>query len=177
MQFCDFGRLATDGAEAELTRLRERGFLTAEDAALVRLREIEAFCRSPLFAALTAGGELYREQRFHVRMPAAAFTTDPVRQAAYRDRTVLVQGVMDAVLRRPDGQLWLIDYKTDRLTREERADRTLAAAKLAARHGLQLSYYAQACRDLFGRLPDKILLYSLHLGDAIELPCTLPAQP
>ncbi len=170
MQFCDFTYLRQNGAAAELARLTEARFLSAEDTALVRLCEIEAFVRSSLLSALMGNGRLYRELRFHARMPAAAFTADPRKQAAYQDETVLVQGVMDGVLLRPDGEIWLFDYKTDRLTAEEKRDPALAAEKLCARHGSQLSYYAEACRQIFGRSPDRVMIYSLPLGDTVDVP-------
>ncbi|MBQ8351102.1 MAG: UvrD-helicase domain-containing protein [Clostridia bacterium] len=171
MQFCDFASLAANGAEAELARLLERQFISPEDAALVRLKEITAFCHSPMLSTLTEeGGRLYRELRFHVRLPAAAFTETREKKESLAGESVLVQGVMDAVLCRADGSLWLIDYKTDRLTREEKQNPAAAAQKLCARHGMQLSYYAAALREMFGRLPDRVLIYSLALGDAIELP-------
>ncbi len=171
MQFCDLERLQANGAAQELRRLQEAAFLTPADAALCRLPEIEAFARSALFFAMRETGcRLYRELRFHIRLPAAAFTQEAEKKEAYRDHTVLVQGVMDAVLLRPDGRLWLIDYKTDRLTQAERQSPAVAAEKMCKRHGQQLAYYAAACREMFGRAPDRVLLYALHLGDVIELP-------
>ena len=175
MQFCDLFRLAERGAEAELARLTEQQFITEEDAALVRLEEIKAFCRSSLFAAMTeSGAQLYREQRFHVRLPADVLTKNEARREALAGETVLVQGVMDAVLCRPNGELWLIDYKTDRLLPAERRDRRLAEERLQARHGNQLAYYAEACCHMLGRRPDRVLIYSLALGDTVELAPTLP---
>ena len=170
MQFCDFARLRREGAEAELARLTEQRFLSEEDAALVRLYEIKRFVGSTLLDALTGGGRLYRELRFHARMPAAAFTADPEKKAVYEGETVLVQGVMDGVLVRPNGEIWLVDYKTDRLTAEERRSPDAAAKKLCARHALQLSYYAEACRQIFGKRPDRVMIYSLPLGDTIDVP-------
>ena len=174
LQFADFSALARNGAEAELSRLLEERFLTKEDGALVRLGEVAAFTQSRLFAAIAEGGVLYRELRFHVRLPAAAFTADPARKEAYAKESVLVQGVMDGVLLRPDGELWLFDYKTDRLTAEERKDRTLAEEKLRTRYRSQLSYYAAACRSIFGRSPDRVMIYSLALGDTVEVDGLLP---
>ena len=52
--------------------------------------------------------------------------------------------------------------------------RAKAEEKLRTRHALQLSYYAAACRDIFGRLPDRVLIYSLALGDTVDLPVRLP---
>lgn len=170
LQFCDFGRLAKEGGRAELARLLEKGFMTEQDAALVRLHEVEAFRRSPLLSALQEkGARLFRELRFHVRLPATDFTEEAEKKEALAGETVLVQGVMDAVLCRENGELWLIDYKTDRLNAAEKRDKAAAARKLGERHARQLSYYALACRDMFGRLPDRVLLYSLALGDSIAL--------
>lgn len=170
LQFCDFARLREEGAAAELARLTARGFLPEEKASLVRLDEIEKFRHSALLSELLAGGKLYRELRFNVRLPATAFTEDEARRKAYAEESVLVQGVMDGVLVGEDGRLTLFDYKTDRLTQEEKANPTLAAEKLLARHRLQLGYYAAACARIFGRLPDRVAVYSLALGDTVDLP-------
>jgi ATP-dependent helicase/nuclease subunit A len=175
MQFCDFAAAKEKGAAAELSRLVEKQFIAKEDAALVRLPEVEAFLQSSLFEMLCApDARLYRELRFHARFPAAAFTADGEKKALYEGQTVLVQGVMDAVLITPSGELWLVDYKTDRLSAAEKRNRALAEEKLRTRHALQLSYYAAACRDIFGRTPDRTLIYSLALGDTVELPLSLP---
>ena len=175
MQFCDFASLKEKGVKAELARLVSLSFLSGEDAALVRLDEVEAFAKSPLFAALSQeGSRVYRELRFHARFPAAAFTADPEKKRAYKGESVLVQGVMDAVLLTESGELWLIDYKTDRLSFAEKRNRAAGEQKLRARHALQLSYYTAACREIFGRIPDRVLIYSLALGDTVALSPVLP---
>lgn len=169
MQFCDFDRLATVGAEAELARLTAEAFLSPEDAARVRLDEVAAFVRSPLFARIRAAGRVRRELRFHATLPAAAFTEDAERRAALSGRELLVQGVIDCIIENDDGSYVLVDYKTDRLTERELADRTLAARKLSERHALQLSYYAAACEKMYGMPPREVLIYSLPLGDTVAV--------
>ncbi|MBQ7377868.1 MAG: UvrD-helicase domain-containing protein [Clostridia bacterium] len=169
LQFCDLSSLQRTGAAAELSRLTEKGFLTREDAARVRLDEIEAFCASRTFAELLAATELHRETRFHITLPASEFTAVGEKRALLAGETLTVQGVMDCVYRRADGGLVLLDYKTDRLTREELNDRALARERLVSRHGGQLSYYVKACVSLFGQAPDEVLIYSLPLGDSIKL--------
>ena len=69
----------------------------------------------------------------------------------------------------PDGRLILVDYKTDRITDEERADPALLAKRLKERHGHQLACYAEAVRDLLGRAPDEMRIYSLPLGKSLLL--------
>ena len=69
----------------------------------------------------------------------------------------------------PDGHLILVDYKTDRISDEERADPTLLAKRLGDAHGHQLACYAEAVRDLLGRAPDEIRIYSLPLGASVKI--------
>ena len=168
LQFCDMERLAAEGVEAEIARLTAAEFLRPEDAARVRRDEVEAFCRSRLFARLRAAKRVRRELRFHALLPAAAFTTEEARAAALAGRELLVQGVIDCVLEEEDGYT-VIDYKTDRLTAAELADPRLAAEKLTARHGDQLAYYAAACTRMLGKPPRELLLYSLPLGDTVSV--------
>ena len=132
---------------------------------LMRLRR----SLSRTFTELLSATELHRETRFHITLPASEFTNDAEKRALLVGETLTVQGVMDCVYRRADGKLILLDYKTDRLTREELNDRMLARERLVARHGEQLSYYVKACVSLFGQTPDEVLIYSLPLGDSIKL--------
>jgi ATP-dependent helicase/nuclease subunit A len=138
-------------------------------AALVRQSHIEMFLRSTLFAEMERAESLRREFRFNLLLPADHFTADPERKKHLAGEQILVQGVIDCLLFYPDGRYVLIDYKTDYLTEEERKDPTLAAAKLRARHGHQLTYYGLACEKMLGRPPEAILIYSLPLGDSIAL--------
>ena len=169
LQFCSFDRLLKDGAEAEIRRLTLDGFLSDKEASLVRVREVEYFTRSKLIREILGAEKLYREFRFNVKLPAADFTTDPELKALYEHEHVLVQGVIDCLYEDGNGDLHLIDYKTDRLTAEERADKALAEKKMREKHSLQLSYYAKAIELMFGKYPKTIEVYSLPLGDTLDV--------
>ena len=67
------------------------------------------------------------------------------------------------------GNLILCDYKTDRLPKEALCNVKLAKELLSERHSQQLKYYAQAVEQIMDKRPDKILIYSLALGEAIEI--------
>ena len=168
MQFCDLKLLLKNGARAELERLVLAGFITREDAARVRVSEIDTFTRSELYQRMMGAKHLYRELRFNVKLPAEDFSKDAARRAALSGKEVLVQGVIDCVIEYEDGSLHLIDYKTDRLTREE-IERGTGADRLIRTHSLQLSYYKKAISLMFGKAPSKIGLYSLHLGREIDV--------
>ncbi len=172
MQFCDFERLWKTGAQAELDCLLQAAFLTKEQAELVRLEEIEAFVQSSVFGRMVRAKEMYREFRFNAVLPAARFTTDlALREKLVRTKTdITVQGVVDCMFIDQAGRAVLLDYKTDRLTVEERRDPTLAAQKLLPRHQRQIDLYRELCQDMLGRPFDEVYLYSLALGDCIPVP-------
>lgn len=169
MQFCDFDRLSKVGGAEELSRLVSSAYLSKADGDRVRLDEIDAFRASPLFEKIRGAKKIYRELRFNVRLPAEKFTTEDERAKALTGKEVLVQGVIDCIIECEDGSLCLYDYKTDRLTREERADPALAKARLKETHREQLELYALAVEKIFGTPPAEVALYSLHLGDTVSI--------
>ena len=163
MQFCDFDRLAEEGVLSEMDRLLELGILSDRDVRLIRTEELERFAASPCLGMLREAETLYREQRFHVTLPAAALTEDETLREKLKDERVLVQGVIDCVAVGKDGSFFLLDYKTDRLTWAERKDPALAEQVLRERHGAQLTYYADAALRIWGRRP-RTYVYALHTG-------------
>lgn len=163
MQFADFSRLAQNGAGDELERLVRERFISASQAELVNIRQIERFAESSLMDKLLRSDLIKREFRFNVRMPAEGFTRDGAlaEQFAQSGAMVTVQGVVDCVFRDPDtGELTLIDYKTDHVNDE---------ADLVARHKNQLSYYRDICSEMFGEPIPHAYLYSTVMGKLVEI--------
>ncbi len=171
MQFCDFDRLAEGAVREEIDRLVSKGFMTAKMAELVEEDFIVRFIRGGLFARMRNAETTWREFRFNVRLPAAKFTSDGELAEKFEkaDARVTVQGVFDCVFREKDGTLVLVDYKTDAMTSYDRSHPDAFAEKLRERHKTQLSYYREAAALIFGRSPDETLIWSLAMGDAIEI--------
>ncbi len=169
LQFCDFARAERFGVDDELARLIEARFLPPEDRELIRKDELERFFKSDFYRTLKNGRELHRETRFHIFLPAAEFTKDETFGKELDGEQLAVQGVIDLFYRDAEGHLVLCDYKTDRLTPAEQRDPALAARTLGERHRRQLSYYAKALAQLMGEAPHRVLIYSLPLGEAVEI--------
>ncbi len=169
LQFCRFERAERIGVRAELARLIEERYLAPETAELVRMEELERFFQSEFYRSLKSATQLRREMRFHIFLPAAEFTRDARFAAELRDEPLAVQGVIDLFYYDADGKPVLCDYKTDRLSTAELRDPARAAAMLKDRHGNQLRYYAKALEQICGQAPDRILIYSLPLGQAVEI--------
>ena len=169
LQFCSLERLKKEGAKAELSALKFGGFLSEKDAELVRIKEVESFRNSRLIEDMMAAKTIHRELRFNVKLPASDFTDDEELKRLYTDERVLVQGVIDCLYEDAEGEYHLVDYKTDRLTPEERMDKQKAREKLFSKHSLQLSYYAKAVELIFGKYPKTVEVYSLPLGDTVDV--------
>lgn len=167
LQFCDFEKLESDGFEAELSRLSERRFLTTRMASLVNREEIESFAKSGLFGMIKSARRIWREFRFNSALKAYNFTTDEALGAKLRESgdDIIVQGVCDLVIEDERGELILVDYKTDRLSAYQLSHPEEARKELRERHRSQLSYYKVACEKIFERRIDRVLIYSLALGD------------
>ena len=169
LQFCDLDLLEKDGTANELGRLISLEYISEQDGKRVRINEIDRFVRSPLFVEMKNAKKLYRELRFNVKLPASLFASDDIRRDALSGNDILVQGVIDCIIEDAEGNLHLIDYKTDRLTKEELANHSLAEERLINTHKLQLSYYRRAIETMFGKLPKRVGIYSLHLGREISV--------
>ncbi len=68
-----------------------------------------------------------------------------------------------------DGTLTLIDYKTDRLPSFALENPKAAATILREKHEKQLSYYKEAVKQIFGKYPERTVIYSLHMGISVDL--------
>lgn len=169
MQFCDFERLLREGAQAELSRLSAEGFLSREMSGIVDISLIEEFRKSSFFARMTESRRMERELRFNSLQGAEKFTSDTElgKKLAEENVKLTVQGVIDAVFEDKDGKLVLVDYKTDRFS--PNTPRDTAIEILKERHRNQLSYYRDICGEIFGRKVDETYIYSLTLGEAIEI--------
>lgn len=169
LQFCDFENAEKNGIENEFSRLVENKFIAPQIAELIDKKQVAKFFESEFYSTLRNAKKSYREQRFNILLPASHFTQDEAFKADINEEEILVQGVIDLFFEDKDGHIILCDYKTDHLTPEELKNENLVAQKMKNRHGKQLEYYAMAIERLIGRRPDKILIYSLPFGKAVEI--------
>lgn len=169
LQFCDFDNAVKNGVENELERLIHFGFMDRSMGKLVNLRQIAAFFKSSLYKELSEAKKVYREQRFNILLSAKDFTEDEEYARLIENEKLLVQGVIDLFFEDKNGNLVLCDYKTDYLTPDELKNKELAKKKLSSAHSRQLSYYSAALEEICGKRPNKVLIYSLPLGDSVAV--------
>lgn len=169
LQFCNYERLIATSPEEEAERLVEDNFMSRRAADILHFRQLKAFCESDLMALILSAARVERELKFGILTPMRTLTENEALAQQLGEESLFVQGSIDLLLTMPDGHLILVDYKTDRISDEERADPTLLAKRLGDAHGHQLACYAEAVRDLLGRAPDEIRIYSLPLGASVKI--------
>lgn len=169
LQFCNLEFAKKYGVKEELARLVEHRFLDPKMADIVNVRQLERFFESDLFSRIRTAKRVWREQRFNILLPAADFTAEEEKKQLLVDETIAVQGVIDLFFEEENGDVILVDYKTDHLTDDELRDPTLAMKKLAERHSEQVAYYAKAIEQMCGKPPRERLIYSLPLGNTLAL--------
>jgi ATP-dependent exoDNAse (exonuclease V) beta subunit len=155
--------------ESEISRLCELGFITRRTAEVLDRGMLSAFFGSRFFAHVREAERVERELRFARFIPLADLTANPEFADALGDRTLFVQGSIDLLCFYPDGHVELCDYKTDHITAEERNDPALLQAHMADKHRNQIRQYAAAVEETYGLRPTKAYIFSLPLGEAVEM--------
>lgn len=168
LEFCDFKLLAQNGVDAECQRLLDCHFLSNSDAELLDRAQLEAFKSSSIMDEILAAKKVRREQKFNLFVPFSELTQKSTNEQL-AEHSLFVQGSIDLLIETVDGELILVDYKTDRPHAEELSNPTLFHERMKAAHGSQLYYYQRAVSELFSRLPDKTYLYSLPFGKVFEM--------
>ncbi len=173
MQFCDFTKFKKPYKaeisvllEEEIDRLCENGFFTEDIGELINRNMLEKFFGSELFEKILAAKRLWREKRFNVKLPASDFTKDADLKESLEGEYILVQGVIDCFFENDDGEITVVDYKTDYIPKDMTYSEV--AEMLKERYENQLSYYARACEQITAKRVKEVLLYSFGLGKTIK---------
>lgn len=138
----------------EIDAFVRQGLLSQEEAKLVYVPVLAAFCQSDIGRRMAESPELHREYPFTVLLAGG----DPLPETETGEQ-ILIQGVIDCLFREDDAWI-LVDYKSDRL---ETAD------AFRSRYAVQLALYKRAVEQITHRPVEETYIYSLHLQQEIRL--------
>lgn len=138
----------------EIDAFVRQGLLSREEAKLVYVPVLAAFCQSDIGRRMAESPELHREYPFTVLLAGG----DPLPETETGEQ-ILIQGVIDCLFREDDAWI-LVDYKLDRL---ETAD------AFRSRYAVQLALYKRAVEQITHRPVEETYIYSLHLQQEIRL--------
>ena len=168
LQYCDYEKVIEEGLDNEIERLVKEKFITRRTADIVKKDQLSGFFKSSLFALARSAKQIRREFHFGMFRSAADFTANEELKSSISEKKIFVQGSIDLLIETDDGII-LCDYKTDRISAEEKADRSLLEKNMRERHASQLEEYRFAVKEIFGQEPQKVYIYSIPLGEIIEI--------
>ena len=154
LQYCDFGNSDT---EAQILRMVADGVFSEQEAKELKRDEIAEFMSSDICARIKASGEIMREKKFAMLLPV---------REAYPDlpdivsgESIVVQGMLDLAFVE-DGEIVIVDYKTDRGVTE---------AEICERHRGQLTLYSKAMEKCTDYKVKAAYIYSLSLKKEVRV--------
>jgi ATP-dependent helicase/nuclease subunit A len=154
---------STEGLESERDRLIQNGILTGEEGNAVDLTAIHLFWDSQLGKQILAvdPSSIRRELPFTAAFKPHELQMTHKTSASGEDEFVVVQGFVDLAVILPD-QIWLVDFKTDSIDRDQLKER-------ADEHAPQLRLYAKALERVYGLTVRQAALHFLNLGATMKI--------
>ena len=149
MCYADFKKFNLFGADAVISNLVSKNFLTMEEAKLLDKKALINFKNSTLFKRIVESEEVLREYRFSIMLP-----TSQIINGASENENIVVEGALDCAFKE-GGKYVIIDYKTDR------AD---DCKSLYEKYKSQLEIYKKAIEEIKDAEVSEIGIFSFSLG-------------
>ena len=158
MELLDFAGISDlETVKAAMEGYQEEGKLSGDMKETVRPEDILEFLQCPCGRRMQEADKirrLYREQPFVLGIDARE-----IYPGEQEGEILLVQGIIDAYFEE-DGELVVVDYKTDRVS---------SGQELEERYHAQLEYYARALEQLTGKKVKEKIIYSFALKKELSL--------
>jgi len=153
MQYMDYTKcVGAEGAGYELHRLTDQGFLSVQQADAVDIKKITRFFATDIGKRVLESENMEREFKFSLLCPAESY------YPGGGDDQILLQGIIDCFFEE-DGELVVIDFKTDQITPDTLDDK-------AKSYTPQLAAYAQALERITGKRVRERIIYFFELDKA-----------
>lgn len=161
-QYVDFKK-ATEDIQSERKRLLEKGLMSEVYMNAVPDEYVESFLSSDLGKKVrkVSDEKVYREKQILLKMKDIYKTVPLKIFEKYKDSETMLKGIIDLYFFDENGDIILVDYKTDSLSSEQ---------DFLLRYSYQINIYAAAIKCIEGISVKKMYLYSFNLKKQIEVP-------
>ena len=157
MQKLDFkSNYSMEKVEELLEELQQKEMITEKQKKNIPKEKILKFTQSKLFEEIGKAKEVYKEQPFYISIPVnEIYDTES-------NEGILIQGIIDLFFITQEGQIVLVDYKTDYVPNEDENN-------LKGKYKAQLKFYQRALQQSKNQKISKIYIYSTYLDRCIEI--------
>ena len=155
-----------DFIASEIKRIAEGGQIEPEIAENKEITDticenVLGFFTSKMGGEVLASKNVQRESPFEIEIPATDY--DGTLDARYEGETVVVQGIIDLFFVNGDGDIILVDYKTDRCHTEEEQ------RAVGEKYRRQLELYERAMEKILKRSVKNKYLYLFSAQNVLQL--------
>ena len=130
--------------------------ITEKESEAINPSKILQFTKSEIWKQLKNAKEYYQEKPFYINVPASQIYDEDIKE------NILVQGIIDLYFVNENGQIVLVDYKTDYVENGKKFE-------LVEKYKSQLNLYKQALESALSTKVYKVYIYSVYLGKEIEI--------
>ena len=130
--------------------LYRRNIISQNELKNINTEILYKYTQSSLFKELKEAKEIHKEEPFYINLSAKDIFDE-----AADNEMILVQGIIDLYYIDKNGNLILVDYKTDYVP-----DGNLS--KLEEKYKIQLELYKNALEGALGRKVDKAMIWALN---------------
>ena len=145
-----------DKIKSLIQNLEMNQIITEKESESINVYKILQFTKSEIWNQLKNAKEYYQEKPFYINVPANQIYDEDIKE------NILVQGIIDLYFVNENGQVVLVDYKTDYVENGNEIE-------LVDKYKSQLNLYKQALENALGTKVDKVYIYSVYLDKEIEI--------
>ncbi len=142
----------------EIEQMVVLGLIGKTQMAAVSAKSIYAFFQSDIGRRLKDAKQIWKEFNFYTEVDAKEIYPNLAQDA---DK-ILLQGTIDCFFEEKDGNIVLLDYKTDRIAENEILSR-------GQKYIPQLKYYKKGLEDILEKPINDVFLYFISLGEEINI--------
>lgn len=135
--------------------LERKEIITSKEKEDINLYKILEFTKSNIWKEMKTAKKVYKEKPFFINIPAKEIYNEDI------EEKILIQGIIDLYYINENGEIVLVDYKTDYVEKGKEQE-------LIEKYKKQLELYCKAIEEASKKQVSRIYIYSVYLGREIE---------
>ncbi len=144
--------------QMEIQRMTEQNIISITQSETVDALSLYNFFQSPVGQRLKSADKVWKEFSFYAEADASEFYPN-IKEG---EEKILLQGTIDCFFREKDGNIVLLDYKTDRISERDIISR-------AEKYAIQLRYYKKGLEAITDTKIKEAYICFLHSDKAVSL--------